>query len=94
MTEPEKEKLRQIISRTDKSGNEKLDLLVEFFESLERVSVDAVVIGLPPLKEMEDEILEALENLDVIIHADKPIIGNRFATASAIYKVFKNKIDQ
>ena len=41
--------------------------------------VDTIVIGLPPLKEMENEILEALENLDIIVHADEPMIGNRFA---------------
>ena len=61
---------------------------------LEAGQQETIVIGLPPLKEMEGEILEALENLDIIVHADEPMIGNRFATASAIYKVFKNKIDQ
>ena len=33
MTEVEKEKLRQVISRTDKSGNEKVDMLIELMEA-------------------------------------------------------------
>ena len=71
-----------------------VEKMIEEYAEAKAGQQETIVIGLPPLKEMEGEILEALENLDIIVHADEPMIGNRFATASAIYKVFKNKIDQ
>jgi hypothetical protein len=59
MKEQEIEKLRQLVSRTDMSGNQKVDWLVNFINEREQ-SRQAAVSGslqIPPLSdEMEDKM--------------------------------------
>ena len=48
MNELEIEKLRQIVSRTDKTGNEKVEMLIEFVEQQVKLCNKPAVMGSLP----------------------------------------------
>jgi hypothetical protein len=89
------EKLKRLREEVRNENWSVVEVIVDglFHNAEQRLESSQAESKLPPLQEMENEILDALENLDILTHSDGALIGNRFATASAIYKVFKNKLE-
>jgi len=58
----ELEKLKQIISRTDKSGNEKVLLMLDFIYLREQQTIDKLTKEVEGLREQRDKLLRIISN--------------------------------